>query len=305
MSWNHILMDGKGTSLFIKHLNDLYEGKENVFEDFFPAKEKRPSIISYVRNMYKVKAFIKKSAKAPIASVASSKALDEAGPFSYDSIGFSKEETAQIDQNAFKNGARFGANFYYYSCCLQAVNRHLKARGKDGVLWTPIPYDGRLRGAKGPILSNAVSFVFYRVPTGKLGSLQQTIGYLSGQMAGQLKIGMPQRYARLLNMMRHIPLSLYYYLISRTGKGAFSSFLYSTTGNNYNDFHYLFGYRVRRMIVYPCPTYPPGLTFIFTKHLHALNISFTYLPSMLSKRELDDLMTELKQLLLHADIGHQ
>jgi hypothetical protein len=303
MSWNHILMDGKGTSLLIRHLDEMFEGRENAFDDFFPAKGKRPDIIGYIRNMYKVKAFIKRSAKAPIASIAGETPL-QGEPFLYKTICFSKEETAQIDANAFNNGARIGANLYNFSCCLHAVHRHLKNKRSDGVLWTPIPYDGRLRGAKGPVISNAVSFVFYRVSPDKLGSLRQTVGYLSGQMAEQLKKQIPQRYTRLLNMMRHIPLSLYYYLISRTGKGAFSSFLYSTTGNNYNDFQTLFGYRVQRMTVYPCPTYPPGLTFIFTRHLHALNISFAYLPSVLDKSALDELLTDLKQLLLQADTDH-
>ena len=167
-------------------------------------------------------------------------------------------------------------------------------------MWIPVPYDGRLRGATGPVISNCVSFLFYRILPAHLASLEQTVSSLNLQMAEQIKAGMPQRYNRLLNMMRHIPLWLYYFLISRTGEGAFSSFLYSSTGNNFNELDTLFGKTITGLTVYPCPTYPPGLTFIFLRHNQALNITFAYSPSDINEEEVNSFEQQLKQLLLYA-----
>ena len=54
LSWNHILLDAKGTTLLFAHLNNL---SENIPEDLnylFPAKEKKPNIYRYIRNMYRI-----------------------------------------------------------------------------------------------------------------------------------------------------------------------------------------------------------------------------------------------------------
>ena len=110
-----------------------------------------------------------------------------------------------------------------------------KQRNKAGDIWMPVPYDGRLRGAAGPLISNCVSFLFYRIPQSELNNVPQTVKCLSTQMTSQIKDGIPQKYTMFLNMMRHVPLWLYYFLISRTGKGVFASFLYTSTGDNFNQ----------------------------------------------------------------------
>ena len=71
LSWNHILLDAKGTTLLFAHLNNL---SENIKEDaayLFPAKEKKPNIYRYIRNMYQVKSFVQHSSRKPLYSVAS------------------------------------------------------------------------------------------------------------------------------------------------------------------------------------------------------------------------------------------
>ncbi|HMI77541.1 MAG TPA: hypothetical protein VK484_02050, partial [Ferruginibacter sp.] len=55
LSWNHILLDAKGTTLLFEHLNQLSENKPQNTGIFFPAKEKKTSIGTYISNMYKVK----------------------------------------------------------------------------------------------------------------------------------------------------------------------------------------------------------------------------------------------------------
>jgi hypothetical protein len=223
--------------------------------------------------------------------------------FAFSTMYFTEEETKQIEKKAFEHGARFGANLYQLACCVRSINQVLHQNDKAGVQWIPIPYDGRLRGAKGPVISNAVSFIFNRIETTDQSSVKRIISYLSTAMAEQLKWEMPFRYSQFLNMMRHIPLWIYHFLVSKTSEGSFASFLYSTTGNNFNDLKEMFGQPVKKLTVYPCPTYPPGFTFIFTKHQHQLNISFSYLPSQFQKTGINNLEAALRALLLHGDMA--
>jgi hypothetical protein len=178
------------------------------------------------------------------------------------------------------------------------VNNINKQRNNAGVIWVPIPYDGRLKGSAGPIISNAVAYLFYRITPAELSGVKETVSSMNQQMAGQMKVEMPRKYSMLLNMMRHLPLDLYYFLVNRTGEGSFASFLYSSTGNNFNRLNSFLGEPVRTVTIFPSTTFPPGLTFSYLKHADALNINIAYSPDIITNIELDNIETGLKDLLL-------
>jgi len=298
LSWNHILLDAKGTTLLFEHLDHLSENKSQDFDSFFPAKEKKTNIFTYIDNMYKVKRFVQTSAKPPVSSVASAKTKHgEEGTLNR-TIAFNIEETEKIASNAFKTGSRFGPTLYFIACCSQVIHLLNKEKNKAGDLWLPVPYDGRLRGATGPLISNCVSFLFYRIPEAALANVPQTVKCLSTQMKAQIADGIPQRYTMFLNMMRHIPLWLYYFLVSRTGKGVFASFLYTSTGDNFNELKHLFGEPLRDLNMIPALTFPPGLTFVFLKHNNELNINIAYSPDVISDNELHLIEEKIKEILL-------
>jgi hypothetical protein len=117
-------------------------------------------------------------------------------------------------------------------------------------------------------------------------------------MTEQIRNKMPQKYTLFLNMMRHIPLWLYYFLISRTGKGTFASFLYTSTGDNFNELRSLFGEPLRDLTMIPALTFPPGLTFVFLKHDDALNINIAYSPDIISNNDLHLIEQKIKEILL-------
>lgn len=298
LSWNHILMDVKGIGMLIHHLNELTSGNDNYqIKSFFAAWEKKTGLFSHIKNMYEVKRFIEASSRGPIASIAGKKNQSTAA-FKNRILHFTAEETNTINAHAIKNGARFGGNLYYLSCCSHAVNNVLQQRKKEGVLWIPIPYDGRLKGSLGPAISNTIAFVFYRVPEKALTSIKETVTCLSTQMTAQIKEKMPRKYGLLLNLMRHIPLRLYYFLVNRGGEGSFASFLYSSAGETFNDLKTLFGETVSTLTIFPSSTFPPGLTFSFQKHREALNINIAYSPDIADNFELNKIELDLKTFLL-------
>lgn len=298
LSWNHILLDAKGTTLLFEHLNDLSENKRQNFDTFFPGTEKKTNFATYIRNMYKVKKYVQRSAKPAVSSVAYSKTKSIDGRTLTKVISFNTDETKKINDNAFKTGSRFGPTLYLVACCSQVIHSLNKQRNKTGDIWLPVPYDGRLRGAAGPLISNCVSFLFYRIPQNELDTIPQTVKCLSTQMKAQINDGIPQKYTMFLNMMRHVPLWLYYFLISRTGKGVFASFLYTSTGDNFNDLRSLFGEPIRNISMIPALTLPPGLTFVFLKHDEALNINIAYSPDIISNNELLLVGKKIKDILL-------
>jgi hypothetical protein len=298
LSWNHILLDAKGTTLLFEHLNHLSENTSQRFDVFFPPKEKKTNIFTYIDNMYKVKKFVQTCARPPVSSVAFAKTKHGDEQTLNRTIAFNADETARIAGNALKTGSRFGPTLYFIACCSQVIHLFNKQKNKAGDLWLPIPYDGRLRGAAGPLISNCVSFLFYRLPENVLADVPQTVKCLSTQMKSQIGDGIPQRYTMFLNMMRHIPLWLYYFLVNRTGKGVFASFLYTSTGDNFNELRSLFGEPLRDLNMIPALTFPPGLTFVFLKHDDELNINIAYSPDIINNNELHLIEEKIKEILL-------
>jgi hypothetical protein len=298
LSWNHILLDAKGTTLLFDHLNHLTDKTPQDFNIFFPAKEKRPNIIKYILNMYKVKKFVQTSAKKPVSSVGDKNTKTSEGSTHYKNIRFNSDETKRILENAFKTGSRFGPTLFFIACCSYVTHILNKQRNKEGDLWLPVPYDGRLRGAIGPLISNCVAFLFYRIRQSELDNVTAIVKSLSKQMTAQIKMGMPQRYTMFLNMMRHIPVWLYYFIISRTGEGAIASFLYTSTGDNFNDLKSLFGEPLRDISLIPALTFPPGLTFVFLKHDDDLNVNIAWSPDIINDDDLQLIEQEIKQTLL-------
>jgi hypothetical protein len=298
LSWNHILLDAKGTTLLFEHLNILSENKTQSFDIFFPAKEKKTNLITYIRNMYKVKKFVQTSAKAPVSSVAEEKMNSGEAKTNIKVISFNTTETKKINENAFKTGSRFGPTLYLVACCARATHDLNRQRNKAGDIWLPVPYDGRLRGANGPLISNCVSFLFYRIRENELEAVKQTVKCLSDQMKSQIGNHIPQQYSMFLNMMRHIPLWLYYFLVNHTGKGVFASFLYTSTGDNFNNLTSLFGEPIRDINMIPALTMPPGLTYVFLKHDNELHLNIAYSPDVINHNELHLIEEKIKETLL-------
>jgi len=297
VSWNHILLDAKGTTLLFEHLNQLSYGQPQNLNAFFPGPEKKTGIITYIRNMYRVKKFVQTSARPPVSSVAASAQKHSGGSTCTRVISFSVAETKKINENAFRSGSRFGPALFLIAGCSHVIHFLNRQRNTTGDLWLPVPYDGRLRGAMGPLVSNCVSFLFYRIPKTELENLPQTVSCLSTQMTAQIRDGIPKKYTMFLDMMRHVPLWLYYFLISRTNRGVFASFLFTSTGDNFNDLRSLFGEPVRNISMIPALTFPPGLTFVFLKHDEALHINIAYSPDVVSNNELHLIEQKLKEIL--------
>jgi hypothetical protein len=294
-SWNHILMDGRGSGMLIDQINK--PNNDIPVSAFFPKEKPSASWFSYIRNMFEVKNFLEQSSKPPIASVAKS-SEQEAGTFRFHIVKFDQEQTKLIEKNARLNGTRFGVNSFLIAACAQSVNKLLKAKGRQGTLWVPVPYDGRLRGAFGPVISNNVSSIFYTIPQEKLVSTPVAVTHIAAQMNDQLKQEMPKKYNKLLDLMKYIPASLYYRLVNRPGEGSLASFLFTATGEGIGDLKTFFDRPVKDVVIYEPQTFPPGLTFLFLRFNNTLKVNISYSDSVVSPEELATLEASLRSIFL-------
>jgi len=300
LSWNHILLDAKGSALLFAHLGRVGEGIIDDAEVLFPKTEQEPGLLSNIRNMYGVKAFIQQSSKKPVSSVFIKKSASGKNKCLQLVVPFTAGETQRIQEAGITAGSKFGLTHYYLACCAHIIHRLNVQRGNPGPLWIPVPYDGRLKGSNGPLFSNNVSFIFYRIEPEHLKEIPLTVSSLVKQMTDQIRTGMPKKYNLLLSMMRHFPLWLYYFLISRTGEGTFASFLYTGTGENFSQTAHFTGEKLSGMGMVTALTFPPGLTFVFMKHGDELSLNINYSPGVISDTELNFVVAGIKKLLLNS-----
>ena len=146
----------------------------------------------------------------------------------------------------------------------------------DKGFWIPIPQDRRRKGAFGPVLSNQVSFLFYKLFPEHLESMKVAVDSISEQMISQMRTGIPKSYNIMMDLSRRLPMWLCNRLMKAPTKGAMASFFFSDTGNSLDNFDSFLGYSVKDAIHYPPNAGYPGFTVVFMTFQQQLSVIIGY-----------------------------
>jgi len=300
-SWHHLLMDGRGAGTLLKYLNGDLELHDNSI--LIPSKAEKLSWSRNWNNMMATKNFLEKSSAKPLGTMMKGK--PEPGALAhYKVIRFTKEETAVIHENAAKHGAKFGHSPFYLASAVKAAHRLLRLRGaEDAPFWIPVPQDDRLRGTAGPLVTNQLSFIFYRIPVKHIGSMHETVNHITSQLVEQIRNRTPKNYAVMMNWFRRMPNKLYYQLIKGPGGGSIASFLFSVAADSPDAMRKFFGHEVEDAINFPPNTYPPGFTVVFMRYLDTLKIIVAYVEQAVSNEEVTIFEKEIRNNLLIGDVA--
>jgi hypothetical protein len=297
LSIHHVLMDGRGASFFLEelHANDFsLKAPLNVLQ-YFP-KEKAPKISWYghVKNMYFIKYFMyqhQSQKNANFNNVSSNS-------FKIRVVNFNQDESLQINNNGQLKGAKFGLNQFLLAVSIKEITELFREKNIQGDCWLPIPYDGRKRGGNGPIISNAISFLFYRIKQAEQKSIEVIVKEIQFQMMDQLRQDLPKKYSLFLEMMRYIPEKLFSFLILRASAGNLASFLYSASIEQTRDVANKFELQAKNMHIIPPFSFPPGLTISFLTFNGQLSLNLVYDEALLNESELLAIIARLKIKLL-------
>ncbi|UXP33043.1 hypothetical protein N6H18_03610 [Reichenbachiella agarivorans] len=301
LSWNHMLMDGYGAVLFLKrlfgvdHSSDMellvaYEKPHYNFKTFWAAT--------------KSKFFIDHTSRLPLTMISPPKLGDDSVERTK-ILTFDANEVKQIDESALRCGARYGRSAFFLACSARAVKTVLENRQtKVHNFWIPVPRDNRRKGAKGPIIGNRLSFLFYRLKNKEMNSLESCVQSINGQMVDQIKSKSPDSYNQLMNFMKWLPLSLYYYLVKRRGGNSIASFLFTVAADHPRELETIMGRPVVDAMSLPAHAYPPGLTFAFMNVRETLQLMILYHTQAVSDEEYQLIEKKIKyELVTGAAFG--
>ncbi len=292
LSWHHLLIDGYGAVLLLRQI------ASNNEIDLTIAEKKVTFNFKNLQQATKAKRFIDKTSKKELSGITSnlnSRLVTQ----KVNIVSFTKKETIEIESNASTLGAKFGVSPFYLACSANAV-KHILEKRKTSVtnFWIPVPQNKRKKGSQFPLVSNHLSFLFYRISNNEFNSLQQTVKSLNNQMVNQIRKGLPKSYDILLNLLKRIPSSLYYQFIKGPKGNSLASFLFTVAEEHPQDLLQFEGLNVINALSIPPNNFKPGLTFAFMKFNNCLQIMVLSFEEIISKTEMTNLETQLKHELI-------
>lgn len=283
-SVHHALMDSKGVKLLMQVLANT--ATDETCLNYFPDENKGDySLFFKLKKSFEAKHFVESfNFKKMATLLRSTPKLKHQS--SYHFIEFSLDETNVIDTNSKLNGSVFGNSLFYLSCISRAVNTILVKRGKGvGDFWIPVPQNQRRRGGDGKILSNQISFMFFRLDQSKLCSIKECTADLSNQMKQQIAAAFPQTYSIMMELFRRVPLPFYSFLIKNATKGATASYSFSDIGESWEGADTFMQIPIQRVSHLPANPYIPGFTVVVSKYKGALKFTLAYIDEAITLSE--------------------
>jgi hypothetical protein len=310
LSWNHTLLDARGLDFLLNHLNADNGGNGAPgIQDFVNPRQTARSggITGWWRNAQQAHGSLKwmrDSGKEPLFSLVPT--APRSGPCrNYRRVlSFTEADTGRIDARSQQITAGFRRSHFYLAACIRALHTIAVRRGnRDGAYLVPVPHDTRRHGAKGPIFSNHLSILFYRVEPQYAGRISSIVGELSRQMTDQIRDRFPECCMAALEMFKPLPLWYYAHQLGKPTRGKVASLSFSDSGEICPGMTEFCGGRILDAThLIPCWRWP-GLTILFLRFGSRLSAALSWVDDCLTPAEVDGLEQDLRRALLEEELS--
>lgn len=308
LTWHHALMDSRGAQHFLMHLD-----RDASYEELFPTggylATKGLDAWRQFRDHRKTSMdaldLIAARVHRPLTELGDRKAVVRGGENRKRIITFTREETRFVDETCAAAGASLKPSLYL----LAAVTRALHYSGaaqpdSEGAYVVPVPQNRRKRGLAGPVATNIVTFLFYRIEREMLDSAPQCIEALSKQFMDQVREGSVDGGAIAMEMVRKLPRPLYSLLMGMPSRGRVASFVFSDTGESLLHGNEILGIPVAGMTHLPPVSHPPGIAVISGRSAGRLYFVMAWVDGLLDEALVDNVEKRLRSELLGSAAGH-
>jgi hypothetical protein len=308
LSWNHTLLDARGLDLLMSHLtSEVPEKRGAAAENLIHSRQKRLGLAEWwpnVKNARGSVGWLKESGAEPLFSLVPAGARPATCLNRYRVITFNEEETARIDARCQQLNAGFRRSHVYLAASIRGVHGIAQRRGnKDGAYLIPVPHDTRRRGAAGPIFSNHLSILFYRIEPKMAGRIVDIMGELGRQMTNQIRDKFPEACMAALDMFKPLPLGFYVNHLGKPTRGKIATFSFSDSGETCAGKTELWGAKILE-VAHLVPAWrPPGLIVVFLRFGGRLSAQVSTVDDCVSPAEVDELERDIRSALLEENLS--
>ena len=306
LSWNHTHFDARGLDLLLNHLNSDDPAKTDAaIKGFIHPKQLTAGLGQWWASVKKARGsvkWLKESGAEPLFSLVPPGARPAACRNQYRVIYFTEEETARIDTRCQKFNCGFRRSHFYLAASLRALHTLAVQRGnQDGAYLIPVPHDTRKRGANGPIFSNHLSILFYRIAPKFAGKITDILGELSRQMTDQIRDKFPEACMAALDMFKPLPLGYYVHHLGKPTRGKFAAFSFSDSGETCAGMKEFCGGKISE-VTHLVPAWrPPGLMLVFLKFGNRLSTQISWVDDCVTPTEAENLERDVRRALLEEE----
>lgn len=297
LSWNHTHLDARGLDFLLSHLN----GDESI-KNFISPTQLGWNPGGWWPNAKKAHGSVKwlhESGSEPLFSFLPSGPSPTRCRNYYHVVDFSKEDTARIDARCQQFNCGFRRSHFYLAASLRAIHAAAVQRGnKDGAYLIPVPHDTRKRGANGPVFSNHLSILFYRIEPKFAGRMGDLLGELSRQMTDQIRDRFPECCMAALELFKPLPLGYYVRHLDKPTRGKMATFSFSDSGDTCAGLTDLCGGTIQD-VTHLVPSWrPPGITVVFLRFHNRLSVLLSAVDDCLKPGEMEQMERDICRALL-------
>jgi hypothetical protein len=307
-SWNHTHLDASGVDFILHHLNSNSDtnGSGSVKDFISPKQLKGLPVSKWWANAnfaHTSMKWLDESGKEPLFTPAPSGPRSNACNNHRRRIHFTVEETARIAERTAKIAPGFRRSHFYLAASVQALHSVARQRGATaGAYLIPVPHDTRRHGAKGPIFSNHLSILFYRIESKQAEQVRDIVGELGKQMTNQIRDKFPEACMAALNMFKVLPPGFYVKHLGKPTRGKIASLSFSDSGEACPGMAEFCGTRILDVAhLIPCWS-SPGVTMLFLQFGNRLSILLSWVDDCISMAEADSLEHDLRRVLLDSPL---
>ena len=303
LSWNHTHLDARGLDFLLNHLNaDETTQATPKAPNFINPKQLGSGLAGWWPNAKLArgsKPWLDESGAEPLFSLVPPGPRPAACKNHYRLIYFTEAETARIDARCQQFNCGFRRSHFFLAASLRALHAVAVQRGnQDGAYLIPVPHDTRKRGANGPIFSNHLSILFYRIEPKFAGCITDILGELSRQMTNQIRDKFPESCMAALDMFKPLPLGFYVNHLGKPTRGKFATFSFSDSGETCAGMKELWGGKILE-VTHLVPAWrPPGLMIVFLKFGSRLSAQISWVDDCVRLAEVDGMERDMRKALL-------
>ena len=303
-TWRHVIFDGFGAELLVSETAALAQGDDSGYVTVSTAPQNRVeqkggSMLDHVRAARPVEEFfLQLLNRYRFRAFSGPKPRSGRGRFTVHAL--SKDDSARIFERAASHCGLFTTPFFL-ACATRAHHRVWKSRGEvpDAYLMS-LPVQLRKSGAKGPLMQNNISFMFFWSESGEVEDIAALCKKIQRQHAEFLKKRLNTSFLNLLQLMRHAPPRFYAWYIRHRMRGEFNSFYHSNTGELAADCQEIAGAKVQNAFHIPLVFNPPGTGLFLNQKNGQLTVVTTWRHEVLTEAEHVQLRDEFLNAMLEG-----
>lgn len=232
MTWAHLVLDGTGSELFLRGLDDCFHGRRAVHDFHRDGAETAAAprtLAERGRYARRWQARMIAFGAAPPRSLGGPAGRRPQG-LAYDLDTLSRADTAAVARRAAELAGFFTPTLFYLAAVMRAHDAVFTRRGVDpGTYLVPLPVNLRPKGRAGAVFRSNVSLLWFHVERRHVADLAGLVTELARQRRAAIADGSIVSAAVAMELARWAPSAAQTWLARRNLHGEVASFYFAFT----------------------------------------------------------------------------